>query len=115
MDTALRYGHYYAQSPAALGDSFTQSCFLRAGVYIFLALNIRNTDAPIIDWYLDGVKIGGGDWYGTAPVQFSAGFGNIVVSYDGYHVLKGVVAGKNASSSGYKMALTKYWFRMLSD
>jgi hypothetical protein len=40
---------------------------------------------------------------------------SVAVVGDGYHVLKGTVNGKNGSSSGFGIALTKMWLVPSAD
>lgn len=100
----------------ANGDTFTQSFVLDAGTYTLYILGNTNTSRGKIDWYIDNVSIATGqDWYsggaGDNTIKTVAG----LVITAGYHVLKGVVNGKNASSSGYYIYLTKYWFKPATD
>lgn len=109
MTGIIPYGYYYAQNPAAVGDSFTHSVFLRAGIYALYAWHAVGTDFGIVDWYLDGVKVGAIDLYYGFSTYTSHRIGGITMAYDGYHVLNGQCNSKNASSTGYKIGLVKYW------
>ncbi len=111
------YATHSRQQPPANGDTFTQSCILRAGTYTFYALGLTDEDYGILDWYLDGVVFATGqDWYaGALAYNVIKTVANVVVAFDGYHVLKGVVNGKNGSSLDYIIQLTKTWFTPAAD
>lgn len=104
------------QNTAANGDTFTQSVFLRAGTYTFSALGLTGTSEGIIDWYIDNVSfITGQDWYSSPAVHNVIKTGSCTVIGDGFHVLKGVINGKNASSSSYYRTLQECWFTPSAD
>lgn len=96
------------QNPPANSDSFTFGFFLRPGDYTLAIYGNTNADHGKIDWYIDDVVVvAGQDWYSaslTYNVKKTA-----AVSVKGlfpWHVLKGVVNGKNASSTNYYIGLT---------
>ena len=97
------------QNPRTDGDAFTQSVFLKAGLYTFQALGRLSTDGGKIDWYIDStLVISGQDWYASITT-YNIIYSDIVpVLFDGYHQIKGVVNGKNASSSSYTMIFINY-------
>jgi hypothetical protein len=112
LDT-VRHAEYGYQSPGANADAFTNSCILKAGTYTFSVLGITNAPHGKIDWYkqdpLDGSYqsfITGQDWYSASPVNNVVKTGDITVNASGLVRFKGVVNGKNGSSSGYVIALT---------
>lgn len=116
MQSLQGYGFWSGIRPAANGDTFTQSVFLRAGLYTFSVLGIADTDKGLHDWYLDNVLfVLGQDWYAAATTRNVIKTVTVTVPNDGYHVLKCVVNGKNAGSTGYTNSLTKYWFKKASD
>lgn len=105
------------QNSSNNGDTFTQGFWLQAGTYTFEVLGNKADNRGIVDWYVDGVPIvTGQDWYASPQ---SSGVvisnGSITVNGDGYHILKGVVNGKNASSSNYFITLWQMWFIPGSD
>jgi len=108
-DTGSRYDTRTYQEPPANGDTFTQSFFLRAGTYTLAVLGISSGGRGIADWYVDNVFQFSQDWYSTSLTRNVLKTGTITVIGDGYHVLKGVVNGKNASSSNYYYDFNKYW------
>lgn len=104
------------QSPGANGDSFTQSVFLRNGTYTFSVEGQTNAANGMIDWYLDGVAFTTGqDWYTASQTKDVIKTATVTIASDGYHILKGIINGKNLSSSGYNMDLTRMWFRQSAD
>jgi hypothetical protein len=111
------YGVHCYQNAAADGDTFTNGCFLAAGVYTFVVLGSSDNNRGKIDWTLDGVSIvTGQDWYSAASVvNVVKSTSSVAVLYSGWHQVKGVVNGKNGSSSGYNMLLTKMWFTPAAD
>lgn len=116
IDTGQIMNYFARQSASANGDSFTQSCFLRAGTYTLSIEGQTNTANGILDWYLDNVAaITGQDWYAAAQNKNVVKTGTITIATDGYHVLKAIVNGKNGSSSGYNIDLTRYWLRQAID
>lgn len=107
--------NYASQNASANGDSFSNSFFLKAGTYNFTALGVKNTNCGKIDWYIDGVKVvSQDDYYGALSLNelFTH---SVTVVGDGYHKLVGTINGKHASSSGYHMYLTRYWFAPATD
>lgn len=109
-----RYATYSRQVPAANGNSFEQSFFLKAGVYTFFVLGFTSAYNGIADWYVDDVLVvSGQDWYSAANVlNVTKSVFDISISSNGLHSLKAVVNGKNASSGNYYLALTKFWFTL---
>jgi len=109
---------YTSQVTAALNDAFTHSVELEAGTYTFSVLGVISTTAGQIDWYIDNVKvITLQDWYTAAPAFNTIKTASVSVTTSGYHQIKGIVAGRNASNLTpfYNMFLTKYWFRPSAD
>jgi hypothetical protein len=105
------------QTPSADGDSFTNSFFISSGTYNFKVLTSDYSDRGKIDWYIDGVSIATGQDHYTATAQYNQihTVSNVTISKSGYHVLKGIVNGKNVSSTSYFIAITKMWFVPASD
>ncbi len=104
------------QSTCTNSDSFTNGFLLKAGTYTFSVLGIPSSNRGIIDWYIDGVlAVSQQDWYAAAANFNTPKTASVTVSSSGYHVLKGVVNGKNASASSYCMVLTKMWFSPATD
>jgi hypothetical protein len=116
QDTSQIYNVRCVQTPPADGDSFTHSFYIRAGTYTVYWLGRTSDNVGQIDWSLDGVNFETGqDWYSAATTYNVIKSASLTIAEDGYHVLRGTVNGKNASSSGYNINLTKYWIKPASD
>lgn len=119
IDTTAIYNGTYLQTPSANGDSFSHSFFLQAGTYQLSVLGKTGTALAKIDWYVDNViqaSLTGQDWYSASSVPNVVKNGSVTVIGDGYHVLKGVVNGRNvANVSAFNIALTKYWIKPVVD
>lgn len=116
-DSSQDHAKYVRINPANNGDTFSQSFVLAAGTYTFCVLGCQGTTSGKMDWYVDDVLIASGeDWYYN-PVTQNTLFTHtgVTITGDGRHVLKGIINGKNASSSGYYANLTKYWFQPAAD
>lgn len=105
------------QNPPANGDTFTQSFFVRAGIYNFSILGITYNNNGLIDWFLDGNRIiTGQDWYSAAGTfNVVKTLTGLSVPFDGKHVLRASINGKNVASSNYFAQLTKMWFYQGAD
>ena len=104
------------QSPAVLNDEFTNGVWLRDGTYTFYVLGAKNTTHGQVDWYLDNTLIlADQDWYGALTYNVIQSVAVVISNGLLYHTLKGVVNSKNASSSGYAMILTAFWFKQAAD
>jgi hypothetical protein len=115
-DEALQpFRSLFFQSTAAQNDAFAYYIQLAPGVYTLSVLGAPTTDAGIVTWYLDDISQGTQDWY--APVYTPNTYKTITLTAktgglgDGVHVLRGVMATKHASSSGYKFLATQLTIR----
>lgn len=106
IDAAQIYNGAARQNPAADGDSFTHGFLLMAGVYTFTAIFITSNDSGIIDWYLDNIFIGSDDIYSAVGTLNVFATHTVTVLLTGYHVLKGVINGKNAASAAFNARIT---------
>lgn len=99
------------------GDTFTQGVVLDAGTYTLYILGAGDLNNGKAQWYMDDVAIGSlQDWYTSGPsYNIIMTVSSIVIANPGRHVLKCVINGKNASSIGYYLPLTKYWLTQASD
>jgi len=110
------YSGFAAQSASADGDTFTHGAMIAEGTYTLSILGSESTASGIIDWYMDDVLIASTqDWYDSLTYNVIKTVADVVIAEGGWHVLKGVVNGKNASSSAYDIRLTKYWLAQASD
>lgn len=118
--TDQAYNATWYQNAAANGDTFTNGCYLEAGIYTFSVLGRSANDRGKIDWTIDGITIvSGQDWYSASAtpnvVKTVSGISSVRITTNGWHIVQGVINGQNGSSSGYVMRLTKYWFNKTDD
>jgi hypothetical protein len=102
------------QNAPANGDTFTHGFLLADGMYTLNIGGIKAGSHGKVDWYVDNVLQGTQDWYFGSQVNEIKTL-SITVVGDGWHVLKGVVNGKNAGSSNYYMVLRKFWIVPSAD
>lgn len=108
--------HFALQNPSVNGDTFTQSFVLAKGIYTFTAIGFTNADGGLLDWYLDNTLIASGDdFYSGAPVSNVIYTHTVTVQSNGYHVLKGVVNGKNGASTNFVIRITTLAFIPSAD
>lgn len=103
----VQFYNYYNFS-SNNGDSFQIGIYCQAGVYTIKLLTFTQSTNGMLDVYLDGNKIASQiDFYSASALrnQYKT-ISNVVIPYDGYHVIKGIVNGKNASSSGFSTPIT---------
>lgn len=104
------YQTFTRSNPAANGNTFTNSFEVASGDYKVNVLAVMGSGYGKIDWYLDDVLVFSGDnWYSATTLYNQVHTFNISGLSAGRHVLKGVVNGKHASSTGYFHAITKIW------
>jgi hypothetical protein len=107
---AQRHGERAYQGTPADANSFTTTFDVAAGTYSITVLGQTFSVGAKIDWYMDNVSVSTGqDWYSNTGSDVSNVVKTIAASITlaaGRHVLKGVVNGKNASSSGYYLSFT---------
>jgi len=108
-DTAQNYGTYSVQNTPANGDTYTHSFLLAGGSYTLASFGVTYSSSGKVDVYVDNVlQNSGEDWYSGATAYNTVKTQSITVVGDGYHVLKVVVNGKNASSSNYNHGISKF-------
>jgi hypothetical protein len=101
------YNLYHYTSTPGNGDWLEVGFELNAGSYTCRILGLSSTDTGKIDWTLDGTsQTTGQDWYSAAGTYNVSKSFTLTAVYSGYHVLKGTVNGKNASSSSYRWYIT---------
>lgn len=112
QDSAQRYAFWAYQNAPANGDTFEYSFLLAAGTYTLRVLGMTANSRGMIDWKIDGTTVvSGQDWYNGSLTYNVVKTASVTVATDGVHTLRGIVNGKNASSSAYQMLLTKIWIR----
>lgn len=108
INTSQALNMWTYQTSPANGDSFTFSVYLTKGTYTLAVLGETQNVRPILDWTINGTSITTGqDWYSASAVYNVIKTASLTVPYTGYHVIKGTVNGKNASSSNYYYAMTQ--------
>jgi len=118
VTSSQSYGFVAVKASAGNGDKFSHGCMLAAGTYTFKALGTTASGRGKLDWYVDGTKITSTpqDWYSASTVyEVEMSVASVTISTSGYHKVEGLVNGKNASSSGYAIGLTCFWFVPASD
>jgi hypothetical protein len=103
------YAHYIAKTAVAANDGHwcETGMFLAAGNYQFQLQGVFTTDSGIVDIYLDGINIGSIDMYASSTTYNSIRtIYPVAVIGNGYHHIRLVVNGKNASSTDFRMCLT---------
>lgn len=111
-DGGQRYQTYSAIAPAASGDAFAQSVVLDAGSYVLSILGYTDTDQGQVTWTLGAqVLVTGQDWYSGGGAYNVVKTVSFTLATAGRYALTGTISGKNASSSGYVLRLTKFWIR----
>ena len=114
-DTAQVDATQFRQNAAANGDKFHHVFTAKAGTYTLHQWGIRNTNAGVVEWSIDGEPQGTIDWYGSLVRNRNENLGSVVIPSDGEHILQGEIVGKNASSSSYIMYLNWYWLEWIQD
>lgn len=114
IDLAQFYSVMTYNGTPTNGDTFEQEFFIAAGTYTLFVLGETFNSAGRIDWYLDAEgspQIALQDWYSGGAVYNVVKSGAITITGDGVHTLRGVVNGKNGSSSSFYVQFTKMWIR----
>lgn len=118
VSSSIAYCFYAAQSTGANGDEWTQSFVLGEGTYTLYLLGIVDTDCGKVDIDLDGSTIATAqDWYGGSAAAATKSVAGVSIGANegGRHVLTVTVNGKHASSSGYKIKITKIYLVPSAD
>jgi hypothetical protein len=110
-DAAQDVAHYAYQTVSADGDTFTIPFHLSAGAYTLNVLGVRISSGGKVDWYIDGtLAVSGQDWYGAGTTRNIIKTAVVTVYGSGQHVLRGVVNGLTAPSTGYDIRLSAIAF-----
>lgn len=107
VESTAFYGTRAYQNTAAVNDEFTNSFVSIGGSYTLVVYGARGTNLGIVTWYIDGVSQGTMDMYNASGSQAIRYTLSVTVVGEGYHVLRGVVASKHASSSDYFAIITQ--------
>lgn len=107
IDTGQRLNYYAYSTTVNNGDWIEVGLWLSAGTYTCELVGYTGSAGAKLDWTLNGVsQTTAQDWYSASPTKNVVKTFTLTVPFTGYHVLKGTVNGKNASSSGYAWYLS---------
>lgn len=109
LDYFQFFGVIAQQLTAANGDTFKNSFVCAPGTYVLNLLTKLDNYCGILDVYVDNVLKGSFDLYSAGGVQNTIKTTSSFSLAGGYHVLKGVVNGKNGSSVGYSVLMTRMY------
>ena len=110
FDTTQTFSYYRFITTPADGDAFENYFCLRGGSYTLTVLGVTDAANGKLDWYIDNtLAVSGQDWYG-GTVRNIYKTASVTVPGGGFHTLKGVINGKNSSSTNYWSLLTYYKF-----
>lgn len=108
VDAAEFLNFFRLQNPGANGDSVGAYVNLEAGTYKFSVWYQKYSDRGILDFTLGSIVIGSLDTYAAALTRDQlAVFTGIIVPSSGNYLLKYIVNGKNAASSGFFICTKK--------
>jgi hypothetical protein len=100
-------GSYWRNNPASLNDEFQINLTAKAGNWNLNLLGMTASNYGIITVYLGNTSLGTIDWYSTTQVYNVTKSLAINIPTSGVIILRLKVTGKNASSSGYLIGITK--------
>lgn len=116
VNTGQAYNMIASPNLPAQNDEWTNSVVLEAGTYSMRMLSLKTLSSGILTVYLDNVLILTVDLYNAVNLDNQiTTVASVTVVGTGRHVIRGVVATKNAASAGYEASITKIWFRRASD
>lgn len=97
------------QNPSSSSDSFKLRAFLASGSYILKILGTQDTTSGMLSISVNGQLLSESlDWYQSRLTHNVVKSVGISFPNDGWQELVFSVNGKNAASTGYKVALTKF-------
>ena len=116
-DTAQNLAVLWTTAASTDGAEWTHSVWLADGSYTLSIMGQTHNGRGKLDGYLDGSLLSGQtqDWYSSAAVYNAVKTFTFTISDPGYRVIKLKVNGKNASSGGYNMSLTRMAIYPSSD
>lgn len=110
FDANHRYNYLMYQNAAANNDEWTNGFVCAAGTYSINFLTITDADRGMLDVYVDDVSVATGlDFYLASVVRNTVISASGIVLTAGYHTLRCKVNGKHASSTGYRIPLSKIY------
>ena len=104
---SLFEGVFARQETSALNDEFKNGAYLAGDTYTLTIDAKEDSSSGIITWYLDDVQVGTTDLYAASEAHTTRTLSGLVIAGAGWHVLRGKLESKNASSSGYDANLFK--------
>lgn len=110
LNTSQPFNAYWFNTTQALNDAFEFNVWMEAGTYTLSHVGVTSSTAGQITWAVDGVDQAGltsVDWYTAGVVLNVTKTGTMTVIGDGYHVIRGKLAGKNGSSGGYNYFISE--------
>jgi hypothetical protein len=103
--TTTRFNYFAYQSPAGDSDEVLIEFLLKAGMYRIEITGQRQSNAAIIEFFLNDVSLGQLDLYAASNAEVTSGY-SVTLATAGYHRFRTKVVGKNASSSSWFAPLT---------
>lgn len=96
----------WRQNTEAINDEWTNGFFAPAGLYTLRIVALKSNASGILRIFVDDILMGVEDLYNGSNV-----FNHIIdvpldLETDGYHIIRGKLEAKNASSSSYRCLIT---------
>ena len=107
----FEYRGYWGQITSLSGNEWTQSVFLREGLYEFKIMGLRGPNSGILEIYIGSSLEITQDRYNGSNIGVVDTFTNITIPSSGVHVMTGRVNGKNPSAGLHQILLNAYWFK----
>lgn len=105
------YGVVNYNPSAANGDNATWDVALAAGTWTLTYVYFKNPGYGITQVFVDGTQVGSNiDGYAASNTSATLSITGITLASSGIHAVKVAVNGKNASSTGYAMAVSGFLF-----
>lgn len=109
VDNLQAYNHFIRWVTPAINREFTNRFIIAAGNYQLGWLGITGAGSGILSVYVDDVLVTTIDFYNGSTIRNFSNASTAITLTEGVHVLRGKMASKHASSSGYQLNLTKLW------
>jgi len=109
--TGQETGFTYRQSPAAINDLFQFEVTLSAGTYDLQLLGAHSSGSGKINLYVDASLVATIDFYNGVTTLNTLDTATFTIAESGVHQITSEVIGKNASSSGYVINITRFSFK----
>lgn len=115
VDITQTYNMIASPNSPAQNDEWTNSVVLEAGPYTMSMLSLKTLGSGILTVYLDEILVLTVDLYNAGNLHNQITSTAVTVVGTGRHVIRGLVATKNAASAGYEASITKIWFKKATD